>query len=65
MNPLALAIINNPAAHQVDRKKKMTATIEVMADNLVKKETQQIVSKGTLTHQHFGYGMGRGRNSGD
>lgn len=64
MNPLIASIINNPSAHQVNRKEKMDKTIEVMADNLVKNEMKKENSgQSALTSQYFGYG--RGRNTGD
>lgn len=65
MNPLVASILANPSAHQVNRKEKMDKTLDVMANNLIKKEHEKSVSDGTLSSEHFGYNRGTGRGTGD
>ncbi len=57
MNPLVASIVSNPSAHQVNRAKKMDATINRMCDNLIKKELQD--KSAVLNSSNRGYGEGR------
>lgn len=63
MNPLIASIISNPSAHQVNRAEKMDKTLEVMANNLVKKE--QRISNGHAIADSDNRGYGKNKNMGD
>ena len=40
MNPLVASILANPSAHQVDRAKKMSDSVDVHVSNIAKKLEQ-------------------------
>ena len=64
MNPLVMSIINNPSSHQVNRAEKHERTIEVMANNLIKKAEQGEVG-GMIASNSNNRGYGQGRKMGD
>ena len=62
---MALSILANPSAHQVNRAEKMNKTLDVMSDNLAKKQAQLDNSTTSLREDSRGYGLKHGRNTGD
>ena len=70
MNPqwagLVNSIVQHPQSHQVDRKVKMDATVEVMNQNLERRHSNsgkvRVLSE---TETNKGYGTGSGRGTGD
>ena len=63
---LVASIVANPAAHAVNREKKMDATIDVMCKNLEVRHSMKLEVALPLNESEVrGYGTGTGRKTGD
>ena len=63
-----LDIINNPSAHQVNRKAKMDATLDKMCENISSNRAKldnATVTDSTLSSEDYGYNKHTGRVTGD
>jgi len=65
MNPRALDIINNPSAHQVNRKEKMSRSVDVIVSNIANKIEQGANGSIKDRNEAFERGYGRGAKQND
>lgn len=65
---MILGIINNPSAHVVNRAEKMERTIDVMVNNISKKQAERDnydSANAVKADVDYGYGRNNGRGTGD
>ena len=65
---LISSLLANPAAHQVNRKEKMNATLDKMCENISSnraKLNNASVTNSTLSSEAYGYNKRTGRGTGD